>query len=171
MPDVVALFTLAEVILKSEAASLHEAWILERPQDYDLGVRAYAESGLLIPAVRYAEAQRLRGPLLREFLATTLSTADVVLTPVLAQATPTLEACKPSSSSRAAAGMAALPRWTRWASFLGIPAVAVPCGFGEDGMPLSFQLAGRPFREDLLLRAAHAYQEATGWHRKVPAPV
>lgn len=168
LPDIEALFALAELMLKTEAASLHERWMRERPQDYDLNVRAHAETGLFVPAVRYIEAERLRGPLLREFLASTLKEADLLMVPVLGQPVPTLAACNPSTTDRSAAGMATLPYWTRWVNYLGVPAIAVPCGIDGAGLPMSFQLVGRPFREDLLLRAAHAYQEATDWHLRVP---
>jgi aspartyl-tRNA(Asn)/glutamyl-tRNA(Gln) amidotransferase subunit A len=44
----------------------------------------------------------------------------------------------------------------------------VPCGFSEGGLPLSLQLAGRPFDEATVLRAGHAYEQATEWHRRRP---
>jgi aspartyl-tRNA(Asn)/glutamyl-tRNA(Gln) amidotransferase subunit A len=169
LPDIDTLFALAELMLKTEAASLHERWMRERAHDYDLNVRAHAEMGLFVPAVRYMEAERLRGPLLREFLASTLKDADMLIAPVLAQAVPTLAACNPTTTGRSAAGMAALPYWTRWVNYLGVPAIAVPCGLDGAGLPMSFQLVGRPFREDLLLRAVHAYQEATEWHLRIPS--
>lgn len=171
LPDIDALFALAELMLKTEAASLHERWMRERPHDYDLNVRAHAETGLFVPAVRYMEADRLRGRMLREFLTSTLREADMLLAPVLAQPVPLLAACNPSTTNRSAAGMATLPYWTRWVSYLGVPAIAVPCGIDSAGLPMSFQLVGRPFREDLLLRAAHAYQEATEWHKRMPSGV
>src|SRR4051795_12385382 len=52
----------------------------------------------------------------------------------------------------------------------GLPALAIPCGFSRaEGLPLSLQIAARPFAEGLVLRIAHAYQEATDWHRRHPA--
>src|SRR2546430_17340384 len=48
---------------------------------------------------------------------------------------------------------------TRPFNGLGLPAISVPCGFGSTGLPLAFQLIGRPFAEALLLRLGHAYQE------------
>ena len=50
----------------------------------------------------------------------------------------------------------------------GLPALAVPCGFTEAGLPLSLQIAGRPFDEATVLRAGHAYEQATDWHRRRP---
>ncbi len=50
----------------------------------------------------------------------------------------------------------------------GLPALAVPCGFSPAGLPISLQLAGRPFDEATVLRAGHAYEQATEWHRRRP---
>jgi aspartyl-tRNA(Asn)/glutamyl-tRNA(Gln) amidotransferase subunit A len=46
----------------------------------------------------------------------------------------------------------------------GLPAVSMPCGFTSYGLPIGFQLAGRPFDEVTTLRAAYAYERATDWH-------
>jgi aspartyl-tRNA(Asn)/glutamyl-tRNA(Gln) amidotransferase subunit A len=47
----------------------------------------------------------------------------------------------------------------------GLPGISVPCGF-VDGLPVGLQLVGRPFDEATVLRAAYAYEQATGWHRR-----
>jgi aspartyl-tRNA(Asn)/glutamyl-tRNA(Gln) amidotransferase subunit A len=47
----------------------------------------------------------------------------------------------------------------------GLPGISVPCGFAG-GLPVGLQLVGRPFDEATLLRVAHAYQQATDWHRR-----
>jgi aspartyl-tRNA(Asn)/glutamyl-tRNA(Gln) amidotransferase subunit A len=64
--------------------------------------------------------------------------------------------------------LADLTRLTRWVNYLGVPALAVPCGFDARGLPLSLQLVGRPFAEATLLAAARAYQRATDWHCRAP---
>ncbi|MCM8748745.1 Asp-tRNA(Asn)/Glu-tRNA(Gln) amidotransferase subunit GatA [Thermomicrobiaceae bacterium CFH 74404] len=53
------------------------------------------------------------------------------------------------------------------ANMAGLPGIAVPCGFAH-GLPVSMQFMGRPFDEGTLLRVAHAYEQATPWHRAVP---
>ncbi len=50
------------------------------------------------------------------------------------------------------------------ANMAGIPAISLPCGFDRFGLPVGLQLMARPFAEDALLRAAFAYEQATGWH-------
>ncbi len=44
--------------------------------------------------------------------------------------------------------------------------LSLPCGFSAEGLPVGLQLIGRPFDEEGLLRAGHAFQQATDWHRK-----
>ena len=50
----------------------------------------------------------------------------------------------------------------------GLPALSVPCGFTPDGLPIGLQIVGRPFDETTVLRAGHAYEQATDWHRRRP---
>ena len=57
--------------------------------------------------------------------------------------------------------------FTITANAAGIPAVSLPCGFAG-GLPVGLQLLGRPFDEATLLRAAHAYEQATPWHTYRP---
>jgi aspartyl-tRNA(Asn)/glutamyl-tRNA(Gln) amidotransferase subunit A len=53
-------------------------------------------------------------------------------------------------------------------SLANVPAVSVPAGFSKEGLPLALQIAGRPFAEATILRVAHAYEQATEWHRRHP---
>jgi len=55
------------------------------------------------------------------------------------------------------------------ASLAGLPAMAIPCGFGRGGMPVGLQLVGDYFAEARMLNAAHRFQQATDWHLRVPA--
>lgn len=52
----------------------------------------------------------------------------------------------------------------------GVPAISLPCGFNSEGLPIGLQIAGGPFQEGLVLRAARAYEAATEWHGRVPSP-
>ena len=56
-------------------------------------------------------------------------------------------------------------------SMTGAPALSILCGFtseGEGALPLAMQIAGRPFEEALVLKVAHAYEQATPWHKRRP---
>jgi len=50
----------------------------------------------------------------------------------------------------------------------GVPALAIPCGFTKDNLPIGMQIIGPQFSEDLLFRVGYAYQEITDWHKKRP---
>jgi aspartyl-tRNA(Asn)/glutamyl-tRNA(Gln) amidotransferase subunit A len=54
------------------------------------------------------------------------------------------------------------------ANLAGVPGLAFPVGFDGDGMPVGMQLMGKHFREDQLFQMAHAYQQATDWHKQKP---
>jgi aspartyl-tRNA(Asn)/glutamyl-tRNA(Gln) amidotransferase subunit A len=55
------------------------------------------------------------------------------------------------------------------ANLAGIPGISVNAGFDRDDLPVGLQLLGPPYREDVLLQTAHAFQLATDWHTRVPA--
>jgi aspartyl-tRNA(Asn)/glutamyl-tRNA(Gln) amidotransferase subunit A len=54
-------------------------------------------------------------------------------------------------------------------SLAGIPSMSLPCGFGAGGRPVGLQLMAKHFDEARMLGVAHAYQQATDWHRRIPA--
>ncbi len=54
------------------------------------------------------------------------------------------------------------------ANLAGVPGLAFPVGFDNDGLPIGIQLMGPHFQEDMLLGAAHAYQQITDWHKQEP---
>ena len=54
------------------------------------------------------------------------------------------------------------------APLAGLPALSIPCGFDSAGLPIGLQLMGKHFSERVLLGAAHRYQLASDWHRRVP---
>ena len=55
------------------------------------------------------------------------------------------------------------------APLAGLPAMSIPCGFGDDGLPVGLHLVGNYFEEARLLNVAHQYQLATDWHQRAPA--
>jgi len=61
------------------------------------------------------------------------------------------------------------PSFTMPFNVTGFPAISVCTGFGEGGLPVAVQLAGKPFSEPMLFRAAHSYETAMPWRRQRPA--
>jgi aspartyl-tRNA(Asn)/glutamyl-tRNA(Gln) amidotransferase subunit A len=130
--------------------------------------RVYLELGKLVSAQHYLAAQRLRSRLYDETLAV-LNAVDILATPTTPLAAP-----EPTDFAVTIGGddigvVEALCRFTGPFNLTGLPALAVPCGFGSNGMPLGLQLVGRPFGEAPLLAVGHAWQRETDWHTRRPA--
>src|ERR1044072_4506729 len=69
LPDQRQLTASCQLVLATEAASLHKRWMIERPLDYGAQVLMRLQNGLAIPAVSYLEAMRWRGPAQAAYLA------------------------------------------------------------------------------------------------------
>ena len=169
VPDIERINHLSNIILSCEASAIHEPWIANRPDDYQAQVRSRYEPGLHVPAVKYIQALAARAGLLREFMDTALSNVDALHTPGIPFPIPTREETNVGGGERMANMVAGLSWCTRAANYLGGPALIVPCGFTESGLPTAFQLMGRPFSEATLFRLGHAYQSATDWHTRAPS--
>lgn len=169
VPDPGRLYQLGNLISQVEAAAIHGDMARKAGDAYPLVLKTRMESGFHVPAVDYVNALSARSRLAREFVDAVFSRADVLHTPVIGMAAPRFEDIAANSSSDVFPLLARTARNTRPFSTLGMPALSVPAGFSADGLPLAFQLVGRPFAEGLLLRVADAYQRATDWHRRVPA--
>jgi aspartyl-tRNA(Asn)/glutamyl-tRNA(Gln) amidotransferase subunit A len=167
LPDQRQLTAASQIVLAVEAAAFHTRWMIERPQDYGPQVLMRLQNGLAIPGVTYLEAMRWRGPALAAHLAATAD-VDVVLAPVAPTAAPTIADSDVGNAPDAEAMIQRLTRFTRPVNYLGLPALAVPCGFTEAGLPVGLQIVGRPFDEAMTLRIGAAFQRATDYHSKMP---
>ncbi len=149
------------VILASEAFTLHEPWMRTRYNDYGERLRGRMAFGGLFAATDYVQAQRFR----RELCARTAAAAapfDVLLT-----------AGAPAEAPR----IDELPRWdgltqpgfTAPMNQTGWPAIGVPAGLGEGGLPVGVQLMAKPFEEPTLFRAAQVLEHAIGERSRRPS--
>ncbi|MEX0717749.1 MAG: amidase [Planctomycetaceae bacterium] len=156
--------TVAGTIISCEMAAAFEelvtsgdVWEMTAPED-----RWGAHAALVIPAKDYINALRLRAKMQRE-LDAVLAKYDAVVTPTLATVAPPIDAPFGeygrgfAGTEIGGAGNAA-----------GVPAITVPNGFGEEGLPTGLQFVGRAFEETRLLALADAYQAKTDWHTRRP---
>jgi aspartyl-tRNA(Asn)/glutamyl-tRNA(Gln) amidotransferase subunit A len=169
VPDMGLINTLAHVLMAVEAATIHRKWLATRRDDYADQVRSRIEPGLFYPATRYCEALGMRAALTREYLDKALKNADVLHLPAIPIPVPTIEETTKGSPADVARVIGTVGHCTRGINYLGLPAITVPCGFDSRGLPVAFQLVGRPFAEARLLRASDAYQRVTDWHKRTPA--
>ena len=111
----------------------------------------------------YGKAQAVRTLIRRDFDAA-FKDVDLIVTPV----TPTC-AFKLGEKVQNPLEMYLSDIYTISVNLAGIPAISIPCGFSTAGLPIGLQLIGRPFEEDLVLRGAHAYEQAAEWRLRKPS--
>ncbi len=167
LPDQTKLSAAGQILLACEAAAFHRKWLAERPEDYSDQVRARLENGFAIPAVTYLEALRWRGIALAEHLAAVCG-VDAFLAPVSAKASPTIFDSDVGGAPGAEAVIQTITRLMRPVNYLGLPALVVPAGFSDAGLPIGLQIVGRPFEEDRILTLGAGFQRAGDHHRAVP---
>jgi aspartyl-tRNA(Asn)/glutamyl-tRNA(Gln) amidotransferase subunit A len=167
-PDMERLNALCSFVLAVEGATLHRTWLEERPDDYADQVRSRLEPGLLYPATRYVEAIALREPLTEEWIDNAIGANDCAILPILSTSVPSIAATTEGSPEEISRIIAGVTRNTRAINYLGLPAIALPCGFSSNRLPIAVQIVGRPWTEALLLKIADGFQRATDWHLRAP---
>ena len=151
----------------AEGAAAHGGWIRTRADFYGADVRERMRQGLLVPAVAYLKAQRLRALVMRD-LEQVFRDVDVLATPTSPIPAPKLDSGPGEIGAPLGALRSTLRRLTLPFNITGSPAVSVPCGFSRDGLPIGLQLVSRPFDEARLLNLAHAYEQSTPWKDRHP---
>ncbi len=169
LPDPQVIHDVSGIVARAESAVVHTRILRERPHELQPTVRARLEVGERVTAHDYLQALRLRARLAREFIDEVFAEADLVLAPVTPTPAPALAEVTAGDGEAIAARMGRFSRLTRPWNGLGLPVLALPCGFSDDGLPIGAQLVGRPFDEATVLAAGHAYEQATEWHRRRPA--
>ena len=135
-----------------------EIWELTAPED-----RFGAHAGQTIPAVDYINALRIRQNVMQPRMDELVKPFDAIVTP--ARSTLAYHGVKPfRDTSRGYY----ISDFDGGANCCGLPALTVPNGYGEDGLPSGLLFSGRAFSESRLLSIGMEYQQRTEWHRKMP---
>jgi aspartyl-tRNA(Asn)/glutamyl-tRNA(Gln) amidotransferase subunit A len=166
VPDPAVLNDVANILARSESATIHARVVRDRPHELGAAVRSRLEVGFHISAHDYLQAGRLRARLAREFVAEVFAETDALLVPAIPEAPPALATATAGAVDEIVRRMGRFSRLTRPFNALGLPVVTLPCGTSADGLPLGMQLVGRPFDERTILVLAHAYEQATAWHTR-----
>ena len=169
LPDPQVIHDVSSIIARAESSAVHSRVLRERPHELQPAVRARLAVGTRISAHDYLQALRLRARLARDFNEEVFAEADLLILPAIPEPAPALADATAGEGETIAARMGRFSRLTRPWNGLGLPALALPCGFAASGLPLGLQIVGRPFDEATVLRAGHAYEGATEWHRRRPS--
>jgi aspartyl-tRNA(Asn)/glutamyl-tRNA(Gln) amidotransferase subunit A len=148
------------IIMLTEAYSFHADNLRNRPGDYGQQARVRFRTGGLLSASDYLQATKIRQVAKREF-AQALEKVDVLVSPTMTQPAAPFQGYDPATTARD-------PSFTAPYNFTGLPAISVPCGFTQKGLPVGMQIAGKPFAEPDILRVAHTYERHAGWYKRRP---
>ena len=165
------MFSLSQAIsgaiLMAEAAANYRDLLAREGDKLYPPVRLRLEAGLFITATDYLRAQQARAQFNRQ-ARQLLQQVDLLAGPTVPVTAPKLLETQVQTGEQWVGTTSALTQYNRPYNLTGFPAISIPCGFSDTGMPIGLQLAGRPFDELTVLRAAHAYEQATDWHKRRP---
>jgi aspartyl-tRNA(Asn)/glutamyl-tRNA(Gln) amidotransferase subunit A len=157
-----------------ENASAHDRNLRARSRDYSPPTRNAYLAALLVPASAYIMAQRVRRIICDEFHEL-LRKVQILALPTVGFAVPAIVECEQGwldidgkkirrqDERGGTDSLTAIPF-----NVTGFPAMSVPCGFAKTATPIGMQIASGPFQEELIFSVAHAYEQATDWHKRRP---
>lgn len=158
--------TITQLQMLPEATNAHLEWMRTRLPDYGADVRARLLAGLFLPATAYVTGVRAR-QLYIEKVTRLFERFDVLVAPSMPVVAPPIgENEVELHGERLPYRLALMPFNSPW-SLAGLAILSVPCGF-VDGLPVGMALVGRRLDEATVLRAGHAFQQATAWHEQTP---
>ena len=150
-----------------EYADLADMYRKSRAQGFGAEVKRRILIGTYVLSHGYYDAYYLKAQKIRRLIAQDFAEAyrqcDLILGPTAPSVAFALGA-----KAADPVQMYLIDIYTVAANLAGLPAMSIPCGFGEGGMPVGLQLAGNYFAEALMLQTAHQYQLATDWHLRQP---
>ena len=152
------------VVQNAESYAIHAEDVSRTPELYQPETVRRIRNGANISAAEYIRRrQELDGE--RRRAQDIFAKVDLLVTPTTRISAPAITDLKKDSEALRPAEITLL-RNTRPFNVWGLPAITLPCGFTKSGLPIGLQIAGPHWREDLVLRLAHAYEQATSWHKQ-----
>lgn len=165
IPDYEELVAKWIMMCSVETAVAHEATYPDRAKEYGPELAQLIDEGRSTSGIEIARGTHLRRAF-AEALATMFGDIDCMLIPTMPVPIPTLE--KMGEYGEDPSVLNGILRFTAPFDFSGTPTITLPNGVDSRGLPLSMQLVAPHLREDTLVRAGHAYQTMTAWHRMMP---
>lgn len=155
------------VMAMAEAHTVHEGHLQDHADELSPDVHERLQLGIGVSATDYIRSRQSQTKVRRE-MAGVLAQTPILAMPTAVIPSVPIESGTVMVDGREVVGWKALGQLTRLAAFTGQPALSIPCGFTEAGLPIGLQLLGSWFEEPLLLQVADAYEQATEWHRRRP---
>jgi aspartyl-tRNA(Asn)/glutamyl-tRNA(Gln) amidotransferase subunit A len=148
----------------AESYAFHAESVAKRPELYQPETLRRIRRGESVSAAEYIQRRRELDEA-RRGIGQIFAEVDLLVTPTMPIPAPAIADLRADPEALRPAELKLL-RNTRPFNVWGLPAISVPCGFTQIGLPIGLQIAGPHWREDLVLRLAHAYEQATAWHKR-----
>jgi aspartyl-tRNA(Asn)/glutamyl-tRNA(Gln) amidotransferase subunit A len=161
-------------VWNAEIYAYHLPWITTTPELYQAPTRNLIQGAGKANAATYAQARR-EVDVVRRDITNVFAAVDVLITPTQRGVAQLIAPPQtPPPGGRGGRGRGAAPGGggivnTAAFDIYGLPTMTVPCGFSSEGLPIGLQISGNHFAESDVLALAHAYEQATEWHRRRPA--
>lgn len=154
------------LFIAAEGCAFNRTWLTDHGDELDPVVADRMRPGLELSAADYVATWQ-RWLHLRDDLVARLADVDALLVPATMLAARPIAEIDADPATYARFNGAYL-RNTAIGNMLGLCGVSTPCGFTSDGSPIGLMVYAKPFAEDVALRVARAYEQATGWHVRRP---
>jgi len=152
----------------AESYAYHAESVVKNPELYQAETVRRIRTGEKVSAAEYMQRRRELEQI-RRGIGRAFAEVDVLVTPTTPIPAPAIADLRANPEALRPAELKLL-RNTRPFNVWGLPAMSLPCGFTQNGLPIGLQIAGPHWREDLVLRLAHAYEQATAWHKRTCEP-
>lgn len=149
----------------AESWAYHAGSVAKNPDLYQPETLRRIRTGESVTAADYIQKRRELEESRRK-IRQVFADVDLLVVPTTPIPAPSIEELKTDPGKLRPAELKLL-RNTRPFNVWGLPAISVPCGFTHSGLPMGLQIAAAPWRENLVLRLAHAYEQATAWHKRI----
>jgi aspartyl-tRNA(Asn)/glutamyl-tRNA(Gln) amidotransferase subunit A len=150
----------------AEAYAFHAEFVARNPELYQPETLRRIRTGQNVSREALLEARRELERARRDIVPV-FADVDVLLTPTTPIAAPTIAELKQNPDLLRPRELLLL-RNTRPVNVWGLPAISIPCGFTETGLPIGLQIIAPHWGEARVLQVAHAYEQATAWHKRQP---
>ncbi len=149
-------------VIAPEAFAVHRQYLSETPELYETWTRERLTVAGKIGTVDYVEGRR-ELERVRRVVNNVFSAVDLLVTPTTPVPPITIE--EATRLSQPPSPGEVWLRNTRPFNAYGLPTISIPCGFTSGGLPIGLQIAGPCFSESKVLALAHAFEQATAWHK------
>ena len=167
IPNIETANDLNMLLISTEAAISHKKIALEKNKFFNQQTLMRILSGVFTSSEEYKKLKKYRIGFIKNVISKVFEEVDLFIAPVWPCLIPSINESDLGANDKAAHLVRRIGHNTRPINYLGLPAISVPIGFDENGLPLSIQLVGKPFSEDLLLRAAFSLEkEFCFWDKK-----